>query len=88
MFNSIFKAEVLCTDSMADLIDIERLLGSNNIKFKRKSINRISHGFNSTRNIIGSVGERSELSNQYYLYVNRKDKEETDYLINEWRRKN
>lgn len=86
MFAFLFQTELVNTTSPSEIEQVERLLRQHQIDSTKRLVNRNYHGLNRRVNRIGSVGERGDLQNQYYLYVHNKDAEEAEYLLSEWRR--
>lgn len=78
------REEVLISFSMEKFNQVRGTLNANNIKYTYRILNHNQSGmFASNRAVMGSYGEKSEYSKQYYIYVHKDDYDKASYLINQ-----
>lgn len=68
------RNEVYTGFSMKRFSEVRDILSLNGIKYTYKVVNRNnSSGFDSNRSRIGTLGEKSQLAYEYYVYVHKND---------------
>ena len=68
------RNEVYTGFSMKRFSEVRDILSSNGIKYTYKVVNRNnSSGFDSNRAHTGTLGEKSQLAYEYYVYVHKDD---------------
>lgn len=81
----LFYKEVLSTNSIGELLEIERLLKCKEMTICRRVVTQNFYKIRFLLSVFGKIRDDLNVENQYYLYVSPKKKEEADSLINEWR---
>lgn len=65
---------------------IKELLISKGVNYDLKIVSRTTSSvFDKSRSRIGSLGENNKYSNEYYIYVHKKDYDEAVYIINNFK---
>jgi len=68
------RNEVYTGFSIKRFSEVRDILSSHGIKYTYKVINRnTSSSFDSNRSRIGTLGEKSQLAYEYYVYVHKSD---------------
>ena len=68
------RNEVYTGFSMKRFSEVRDILSLNGIKYTYKVVNRnTSSGFDSNRSRTGTLGEKSQLAYEYYVYVHKHD---------------
>lgn len=78
------KKEVYSGYSIGECARIRDIIGGNKINYSYKVVNRnTSSAFGTTRSHIGSFGGRSDLENEYFIYVHKDDYDAAIHFIYE-----
>lgn len=77
------KAEVYLGYSVKDFSKVRDILTSNGIEYSCKVTTKGGSAFlDFNRARLSSLGDKSELSYEYHIYVHKKDYDSARYLIN------
>lgn len=76
------RREVYVGTSLQDLSEVRSILASNKIKYNYRVVNRNSSNvIGSQRARTGTFGQNLNVSNTYYVYVNKKDYDDACGLL-------